>query len=163
MEHELHIFRGVVYFSLALTMVNIIISLLVLTKRFVRNPKYGYKYYFGIAGIKLLLGITLLTVLWPSCPYGCGENNGGGSSFCQVDNFFTLYPIIVLAIGLNWMFRGYQYYKMYQVHQAARQASASSIGENGEREGDEASSVAMILDPCGKLLEASTTNNEGIV
>jgi hypothetical protein len=106
-----------------------------LTKRFVQNPKYGYKYYFGIAGIKLLLGITLLMVPWPSCPYGCGENNGGGS-FCQVDSFFYLYPILVLVIGLNWMFRGYQYYKMYQVHQAARQASASSTGEHEEEEGE---------------------------
>lgn len=158
LEQELHTFQSVVYFSLALTFVNFIISLLVLAKRFVRNPKCGYRYYFGIASIKLFLSIALLTFLWPSCPYGCGD-------FCQVGNHVYLYPIIVLAISINWMFRGYQFYKIHQAHQAAREASASasSIGENGEEEGEEATVLAMTSDPHGKLSKGSTTKNEGIV
>jgi hypothetical protein len=168
-EQELNVFRSVVYVSLALTIMNIIISLLILKKHFVRNPRLGYRYYFCLASIKLLLGMSLLTVLWPSCPYGCGERGGG--SFCNVNSHYYLYPYIVMAIGLTWMFRGYKYYRIHQVQASSLSSSSTTttnhhhVDKDWERqEGDETTTAVMALDhPKDKNSKVSTASNEGIV
>jgi hypothetical protein len=179
LEQEYNVFQGVSYASLALTFFNIVISRLCLAKLFARNAQFAYKYHFGMASIKLLFGILLLTVFWPSCPMGCGEGTGGGGGgggFCQVDTHFYLYPAIVMAVGLNWMFRGYKYYKkmkdqVYNSVQAAAARAESSpcsdveLEDTREQEGEDSIAIAKTIDhqQQGTLSKAGATRNEGIV
>jgi uncharacterized membrane protein YqjE len=159
LEQEYSVFQGAIYFSLALTFFNIGISLTVLAKRFARNPQFAYRYHLGMASIKMLLGILLLTVLWPSCPVGCGEGGNGGS-FCQVDTHYYLYPSIVVAVGLSWMLRGYRYYKIHQAQQeAANDVSRSPVGfeDTSEEENEGRQAVAMTS------MANITTKSEGVV
>lgn len=56
-------------------------------RNFVENPDYGRKFYMVMAAIKVVPGILLLTVLYPSDCAG----------------FQSFYGIVAIAIGIYWI------------------------------------------------------------
>ena len=68
-----------------------------------QNPREGYMTMFGFAVIKIILGVLLATVFQVTCPGGC-ECTG------QVHDY--LYPGIVFAVSLYWIFLGKKFYDM---------------------------------------------------
>ena len=106
-NQEVALYANASYFSVALTIFTVVIAL-ALTKRFLSHPKCAYRYYFVLATIKIALGVSLLTALWPQCPTECSES---GLTCPALSSHFYAYPIIVLVIGTSWILRGIKFYK----------------------------------------------------
>lgn len=58
-------------------------------KGFCDNPSFGKKFYGTLAGFKILLGVLLLTVLYPK----------------DCVNFQSFYGIVAIIIGAMWVAR----------------------------------------------------------
>lgn len=84
-----------------------------------KNPKHGMRLCFSMAVMTGIFGITMMSLLFPSCPEECG---------CQRLNGYLVLPFVLLAISKLWLFGGIAYYKnaasTYQQHgKTAKQAT----------------------------------------
>jgi len=99
---ELNTYETVSYFALALTVVNIIairvvprimgVAVLGTSPKFLQRAAAACA---AAAVLKIVLGVILLTVLYPS---GCTD-------------FVTFYPYAVIVLGILWLLRAFAYYK----------------------------------------------------
>lgn len=96
-------YESVVYISLSVTLICCIIRT-TQAEKFQNNPNLGAKVLFSFAGLKVLLGITLLA-LFPGCPDVC-------ESACTSPPHHYIYPIIVFAVAFMWCRLGDQYRKL---------------------------------------------------
>ena len=101
-QSEINIFDSVVYFSLGLTGCSFLATLF-LKAHFLATPSHGWKFFWTLSGIKLLLGILLFTAFNPTCPSGC---------YCGSYHPSYVYPSIVLVVGMLWALRGKKYYDL---------------------------------------------------
>lgn len=95
LQSSVNLYWGVVGASLGLTFLNLIVVRICLRNYNRRNPQVAAKIHFGAGGIKILLGILILTVFHPTCPSGCTcyEYSGIAPSYA--------YGMIVLVCGKN--------------------------------------------------------------
>jgi hypothetical protein len=101
-QSEINTFEGVVYFSLGLTVCSFLATLF-LKPHFLATPSHGWKFFWTLSAIKLLLGILLFTAFTPTCPSGCN---------CGSYHPSYVYPSIVLVVGVLWALRGKKYYDL---------------------------------------------------
>lgn len=105
-DQEVSTFEGIVYFSLGLTAVSFIATV-AYKQKLLDHPKFAWKLYFGLSGVKLIIGLLLFTAFTPKCPTDCG-------AYCGTYHPSYVYPSIVMVIGLLWARRGKKFYDLDQ-------------------------------------------------
>eukprot|EP00544_Gedaniella_sp_CCMP2646_P008553 CAMPEP_0202501146 /NCGR_PEP_ID=MMETSP1361-20130828/35138_1 /ASSEMBLY_ACC=CAM_ASM_000849 /TAXON_ID=210615 /ORGANISM="Staurosira complex sp., Strain CCMP2646" /LENGTH=143 /DNA_ID=CAMNT_0049133789 /DNA_START=33 /DNA_END=464 /DNA_ORIENTATION=- len=102
-QSALNLYWGVVGASLGLTLLNLVVCRICLRNYLRSNPKVASRIHFGAGGIKILLGILILSAFHPACPSGCT---------CYGRTPSYAYGVIVLVIGILWCKRGFDWLKV---------------------------------------------------
>lgn len=117
-QSALNLYWGVVGTSLALTVLNLVVSRICLRARIQNSPMLGAKLYISTGSVKLLLGILILSVFHPSCPDGC-------MCYGTLPSYF--YGILVLVIGVLWIMRGVKYLQIARSAQGEEGPEAKEV------------------------------------
>eukprot|EP00545_Synedropsis_sp_CCMP1620_P012785 CAMPEP_0119031392 /NCGR_PEP_ID=MMETSP1176-20130426/41519_1 /TAXON_ID=265551 /ORGANISM="Synedropsis recta cf, Strain CCMP1620" /LENGTH=154 /DNA_ID=CAMNT_0006987787 /DNA_START=765 /DNA_END=1229 /DNA_ORIENTATION=- len=137
-------FNAVSYFSLGLTACSAVAKLF-LKAHFQAKPNHGWKYFWCLSPIKLLLGILLFTVFRPTCSSGCK---------CPLYPRINVYPTIVMMVGILWALRGKKYYDL------DRQGVEGHVDDTADTDpqvidghANDTTAVAAVAEPKANLSE----------
>ena len=99
---EVNTYMYVSWFAVALSFINILAIRVALPRMMgvrLTSPLFlqcAARFLFCTAVLKIVIGVVLLTVLYP----------------IDCDNVFVYYPYIVLFLGIMWLLRSYTYYRI---------------------------------------------------
>ena len=94
---EVKAYEIVTYCSLSLAAVICIVSIFC-KARLGSDPESGFIFFFGMGGVKFLLGILLFSAN-PTCSVGCN---------CGSYQPTYVFPVLVVVLGFVWIYRGVQ-------------------------------------------------------
>ena len=121
---EVNRFENLLFASIALTLVNIVVSRILITKAKWTALKLAY-YHGGTGSLKILLAVAIFASI-PTCPSGCT---------CYGSHVNPIVAVIPLLIGSRWLYQGYVFYQ-----KAKSDADNNAVANESEVEAIEPSS-----------------------
>lgn len=115
-EGKLLLFNILTFVSIIFTFVVVIVYNTCLANDYQANPLKASKFWYSLAGVKIVLGTTMLVFFEPTCPQGC---------VCYGTSF-DIYPFIAIAVGISWASRGYRF---SQIAAATVEGAPTTTGE----------------------------------
>jgi hypothetical protein len=98
-NEEVDNYNLMVAVSLSLTALSLALYGICLRTRLHGSPRLAAQLLYVTGAMKVMVGLLLWIFFLPSCPDGCS---------CTANHINSLYPLIAVLIGINWIRSGRQ-------------------------------------------------------